>query len=58
MNLTAAENAVKEALEESGFHVEPRKLAAVWDRTRQGHPSDVFSSYKVFFLCDKSAARL
>src|SRR5271157_4876065 len=48
VNLTAAENAAKEAVEESGFRVEPRKLAAVWDRTRQGHPSSVFSSYKVF----------
>ena len=53
VNLTAAENAAKEAVEESGFRVEPRKLAAVWDRTRQGHPSSVFSSYKVFFLCER-----
>jgi hypothetical protein len=29
-------NAAKEDLEESSFRVEPRKLAAVWDRTRQG----------------------
>ena len=53
VNLTAAENAAKEAVEESGFRVEPRKLAAVWDRARQGHPSGVFSTYKVFFLCER-----
>jgi 8-oxo-dGTP pyrophosphatase MutT (NUDIX family) len=46
-------NAAKEALEECGFRVVPRKLAAVWDRTRQGHPSGVFSTYKVFFVCER-----
>jgi ADP-ribose pyrophosphatase YjhB (NUDIX family) len=51
VNLTAAET--KEALEESGFRVEPRKLAAVWDRTRQGRPSGVFSTYTVFFRCER-----
>lgn len=52
VNLTAAENVVKEMREESGFEVRARKLAAVWDRTRQGHPSGVFSCCKLFFLCD------
>ena len=52
VNLTAAENAAKEAFEESGFRVAPRKLAALWDRTRQGHGSGVFSCCKVFFLCE------
>ena len=36
VNRTAAQNAAKEALEESGFEVEPLKLAAVWDRAKQG----------------------
>ncbi len=52
MNLTPAENVVKEMREESGFEVTPRKLAAVWDRTRQGHPSGLFSCCKFFFICD------
>ena len=51
MNLTAGENVVKEMREESGFEVSVRKLAAVWDRTRQGHPSGVFSCCKMFFVC-------
>jgi ADP-ribose pyrophosphatase YjhB (NUDIX family) len=51
VNRTAAQNVVKEALEESGFHVEPLKLAAVWDRTKQGHAPHVFSCYKFFFVC-------
>jgi len=52
VNRSAAENAVKEALEESGYHVRVLKLAALWDRTRQGHPAGVFSCAKVFFICE------
>lgn len=51
VNLTAAENVVKEIREESGIEVRVRKLAAVWDRSRQGHPAGVFSCAKLFFLC-------
>jgi ADP-ribose pyrophosphatase YjhB (NUDIX family) len=51
VNRTAAQNVVKEALEESGFDVEPLKLAAVWDRTKQGHTPHVFSCCKFFFVC-------
>jgi ADP-ribose pyrophosphatase YjhB (NUDIX family) len=51
VNLTAAENVAKEVREESGYVVQVRKLAAVFDRTRQGHPAGVFSCYKIFFLC-------
>jgi ADP-ribose pyrophosphatase YjhB (NUDIX family) len=53
VNLTPAENVVKEVIEESGFNVRVRKLAAVWDRDRQGHsPPLAFSTYKLFFICD------
>jgi ADP-ribose pyrophosphatase YjhB (NUDIX family) len=52
VNLTPAENVAKEMREESGFEVRVAKLAALWDRTRQGHPSGAFSCYKMFFLCD------
>ena len=52
VNLTPAENVAKEVLEESGFEVRARKLAAAWDRTRQGHLPAVFSAYKLFFICD------
>lgn len=52
VNLTAAENVAKEMREESGFQVQVRKLAAVWDRTRQGHGAAPFSAYKLFFICD------
>jgi|tagenome__1003787_1003787.scaffolds.fasta_scaffold20493186_1 ADP-ribose pyrophosphatase YjhB (NUDIX family) len=52
VNLTASESAIKEVREETGFEVSVRKLAAVWDRTRQGHPPGVFSCCKLFFVCD------
>lgn len=52
VNLTPAENVAKEVFEESGFEVRVTKLAAVWDRTRQGHGPSPFSAYKLFFLCE------
>ncbi len=57
VNVTPAENAVKEVLEESGYEVAVTKLAAVWDRTRQGHPDAVFSCCKLFFLCEPIGGR-
>ena len=52
VNHTPAESVAKEVREESGYEVRVRKLAAMWDRTRQGHPEGVFSCWKFFFLCD------
>jgi ADP-ribose pyrophosphatase YjhB (NUDIX family) len=52
VNLTPAENVAREVLEESGFVVRVRKLAAVWDRTRQGHGPSPFSAAKLFFVCE------
>ena len=52
VNVTPAENAVKEVREESGYKVTVTKLAAVLDRTRQGHPDGVFSCCNMYFLCE------
>ena len=52
VNLTPAENVVREVAEESGYVVRVRKLAAAWDRTHQGHPSGLFSCCKLFYVCD------
>ena len=52
VNVTPAGNVVKEVREESGYVVKVVKLAAVWDRTRHNHPIEVFSGYKMFFLCE------
>jgi ADP-ribose pyrophosphatase YjhB (NUDIX family) len=51
VNLTPGENVIKEMREESGFEVVATKLAAVWDRSRQGHLPGVFSCAKMFFIC-------
>ena len=52
VNVTPAENAVKEVREKSGYTVTVTKLAAVLDRTRQGHPDGVFSCCNMYFLCE------
>ncbi|WP_130730133.1 NUDIX hydrolase [Komagataeibacter xylinus] len=51
VNLTPVENTVKEVREESGFSVRVTKLAAVWDRDRQGHPPGLFSCCTLYFIC-------
>lgn len=52
VNQTPAECVIREVREESGYDVEVRKLAAVWDRQRQGHqPPTAFSIYKLLFVC-------
>jgi ADP-ribose pyrophosphatase YjhB (NUDIX family) len=48
---TPSSNAVREVKEESGYDCEVVKLAAVFDRNRQGHPPIPFYAYKLFFLC-------
>jgi len=50
---TPSENVVREVWEESGFEVKVVKLAAVYDRNRQGHyPKYPFDIYKMFFICE------
>jgi ADP-ribose pyrophosphatase YjhB (NUDIX family) len=51
VNLTAAENVLKEIREESGYEARVIKLAAAWDRARQGHDPSVFSCMKLFYVC-------
>jgi ADP-ribose pyrophosphatase YjhB (NUDIX family) len=53
VNQSAAECVVREIAEESGFLARARKLAAVRDYQRSGHPPrNVDSIYKMFFLCE------
>ena len=48
-----SEAAVREAFEESGFHVLATKLAAVYDRSKHPHlPYMPFHIYKHFFICE------
>jgi ADP-ribose pyrophosphatase YjhB (NUDIX family) len=50
---SAGEAVVREAFEESGFHVRATKLAAVYDRSKHPHlPYMPFHIYKLFFICE------
>lgn len=50
---TPSENVIREVREESGFEVKVNKLAAVYDRDRQGHtPPYPYNIYKMFFICE------
>jgi ADP-ribose pyrophosphatase YjhB (NUDIX family) len=47
-----SEAVIREVSEESGYQVTVTKLAACWDRDRQGHvPPLPVHAYKLFFLC-------
>ena len=48
---TAAESAEREVREETGYLVRARKLAALWDRNRQGGPPALHSVTRCFFVC-------
>ncbi len=42
----------KEIEQESGFTARAVKVAAVYDRNKQGHPYYLFHAWKTFFICD------
>ncbi|CAN5587033.1 NUDIX hydrolase [soil metagenome] len=49
---TAAEAAVRETYEESGYRVRAVKLISAYDRDRHGHPPIPYHVYKLNFLCE------
>ncbi|MBN2281328.1 MAG: NUDIX hydrolase [Candidatus Marinimicrobia bacterium] len=46
------ENLIKEAKEEAGALVEPRRIIAIHDRKKHNYPPIEFNVYKIFVLCD------
>jgi ADP-ribose pyrophosphatase YjhB (NUDIX family) len=52
VNETPSQAAEKEVLEETGFQVRAKKLLAVWDRNKHGHPPYIFHLFKMVFLCE------
>src|ERR1700720_1589407 len=52
VNQSAGECVVREIAEESGFKARTLKLAAVRDYQKSGHPRNVDSIYKMFFICE------
>lgn len=52
VNLSVTDCVVKEVHEESGYEVRVVRPVAMWDRARQGHPPQLYSCLKLFFLCE------
>lgn len=52
IGLSPTEIAIKEAFEETGFSVEPKKLLAVLDKRHHPHPPQLDYVYKVFIRCE------
>ena len=47
-----SEMVAREAVEESGLRVAPRRIVGVYDANRMGERLEFFHAYKVVFLCD------
>jgi ADP-ribose pyrophosphatase YjhB (NUDIX family) len=52
VNDAPSEAVVREIFEESGYHAQAIKLAALVDKNRHPHPPSVHHIYKLFFLCE------
>jgi ADP-ribose pyrophosphatase YjhB (NUDIX family)/catechol 2,3-dioxygenase-like lactoylglutathione lyase family enzyme len=52
INQSASESVIREVKEETGFETRVIKLAALLDKRKQGHPPELFHTYKAFFLCE------
>ena len=52
VNESARECIEREIYEESGYTARAVKLAAVWERSRHGHPPLPFTIYIMYFLCE------
>lgn len=52
VNLSIKENIIKEAKEEAGVNVIPKKVIAILDRNRHNKPINIYGIYKIFVLCD------
>ncbi len=52
VNQSARECIEREIVEESGYTARAVKLAAVWDRSRHGHPPLPFAIYIMHFVCE------
>ena len=52
INESLSQAAEREVREEAGMIVKAKKLAAVYDRNRHGHPPYPFHALKLFVICD------
>lgn len=51
-NLSIKENIIKEAKEEAGLNIIPKRLIAVLDRNKHNEPVTPYGIYKIFVLCE------
>ena len=51
VNLSIKENIIKEAKEEAGVNVVPKRLIAILDRNKHNEPVTPYGIYKIFVLC-------
>jgi ADP-ribose pyrophosphatase YjhB (NUDIX family) len=52
VNLSVNENIVKEAREEAGVNVKPKRIIAILERNRHNTPPNPYGIYKIFVLCE------
>ncbi|MCM3616010.1 NUDIX hydrolase [Sutcliffiella horikoshii] len=52
IGFSPTEVAVKEAYEESGYHVKATKLLGVFDKKYHPHPPSPYHIYKIFIACE------
>lgn len=52
VNLSVSENAIKEAKEEAGADIIPKRIIAILDRNKHNKPISMTSIYKIFVLCE------
>ena len=52
VNEPPSEAVEREVWEETGYQVKAKKLLAVYDRNKHGHPPFIFHIYKLFILCN------
>jgi len=54
VNESLSEAVTREAMEESGLIVFPRKIAAIYDHRKHGYKPHLYHFYKIYILCDVS----
>lgn len=52
VDLSLKENVIKEAKEEAGVEIEPKRIIAVLDRKKHNSPPMPYGIYKIFVECD------
>ncbi|MBM7587804.1 ADP-ribose pyrophosphatase YjhB (NUDIX family) [Bacillus pakistanensis] len=52
MDCSLNENLIKEAIEEAGAQIKPKRIIAIWDRRNHNEPPMPYGCYKIFVECD------